>query len=61
MHAKLSSNMYGSPLKSMGGNGWSANGKNAAATSTGKSADNSGDGKPTTSVAEVEHDEGDSE
>lgn len=55
--------MYGSPLKSIGGSGWSANGKNAAATSTGKSAGNSGDGKPaaTTSVADVEHDDGDSE
>lgn len=61
MHAKLSSNMYGSPLKSIGGNGWSENGMNAAATSTGKSVDRSGDGKPTTSVADVEHDDGDSE
>lgn len=58
--------MYGSPLKSMGGNGWSANGINAAATSTGKSTGNcrgeDDDGKPpppTTSVADVEHDDGD--
>lgn len=53
--------MYGSPLKSIGGKGWSANGMNAAATSTGKSAESNGDGNPAAAVADVEHEDGDSE